>query len=110
MKSALSLSAEKRGTYPFVSQNIDPNGPILVKNARNRKDLMKRYGLLDANDFSSSYIKTKKKRFKDKQGKENKEEIEKIFKQAKAGKIDTRKMDLARRKREYQIRNGYVKP
>lgn len=97
---------QKTGIYPFKTQNILPGGKeIIVKSHKHRKQLMKQYGLHD--DKVSLETQNKRRRwFEEQQKKERRSFMEKVWYEAKRGKIDLRPYDLARKKLEYERRNG----
>ena len=105
-KLATHEGSEKRGIFPFVSQNIIPGKFVVVKSHQHRRELMKRHGLLDARDFSQDYRIKKRRDYVEEKGQEKKTVLEKTFRDARNGRIDLRPFDVARRKREWQERNG----
>lgn len=104
--SVVSESAQKRGVFPFVSQNIIPGKFVVVKSHQHRRELMKCHGLLDARDFSKSYVTEKRRGYVEEKRQEKKTILRKTFLDARNGKIDLRPFDLARRKAEWERRNG----
>ena len=104
-KSIHNPGDEKTGIYPFVSENVSPDGkPMVIKSHKHRKELMKQFGLYD--DKVSPETMKKRRRWYVEEEKEKRQEVLKdTWKDARTNKIDLRPFDLARRKAQYELRN-----
>ena len=108
-KTILAEGSQKRGIYPFLSENIIPGIKVIVKSAKHRRELMKQHGLKDARDFSGVDRSKKRRWHGEGKSEEKKALLRDTFLKARHGKIDLRPVDLERRKRSYLVRNGYTK-
>ena len=97
--------AQKTGIYPYYSDNIVPGQKVLVKSAKHRKELMAQHGLQDARDWSAGSIAKKKRWHEEAKRKEKRERLAKAWKEVKSGRVDIRQAILAKKKREYELRN-----
>ena len=109
-KFFLKEGEEKKGIYPFVTKNIIPGQDVVVKSAKHRRELMKEHGLTDALDWSRDSIRKKRINAESQRKEQRKKALEETFMKAKHGRIDLRSYALAQKKRDYMIRNGYIKP
>ena len=107
-KSVISEHSHKRGAYPFITQDKNGKDTLITSNAH-RKLFMKENGLHDDIRGSLKDSKRRKKNYDEEKRKEKKALLTETFMKAKHGNIDLRPMDLERKKREYLIRNGYIK-
>ena len=109
-KFYLKEGEEKKGGYPYLSENIIPGQRILVRSRRHKELLMKRHGLHDGRDYSMQSIRAKKKRYNEERKSKVKDSMLDIYRKAKYGKIDLRQAREKQKKHEYMVRNGYIKP